>query len=112
MDIKEVIGIDVGKLENEARIHTSQKTYTFENNQSGFKKLEKWILKNMNCKAHQLMIAFEHTGLYSHPLSVFLTEHQYSYIMIPGLELKRSMGITRGKDDKIVSYPIFRAIQN
>ena len=101
MDIKEVIGIDVGKLENEARIHTSQKPYTFDNNQSGFKKLEKWMLKNINCQKHQLMIAFEHTGLYSHPLSVFLTEHGYSYIMIPGLELKRSMGITRGKDDKI-----------
>ena len=101
MDIKEVIGIDVGKLENEARIHTNQKTYAFENNPSGFKKLEKWMLSNMSCPKHQLMIAFEHTGLYSHPLSIFLTENQYSYVVIPGLELKRSMGITRGKDDKI-----------
>lgn len=101
MDVKEVIGIDVGKLENEARIHTSQKAYTFDNNQSGLKKLEKWMLKNINCPKHQLMIAFEHTGLYSHPLSVFLTEQEYSFIMIPGLELRRSLGISRGKDDKI-----------
>jgi len=101
MNIVEVIGIDVGKQENEARIHTNQKTYAFENNPTGFKKLEKWMLKNVNCQKQQLMIAFEHTGLYSHPLSTFLTENQYFYILIPGLELKRSMGITRGKDDNI-----------
>ncbi|OFZ10268.1 MAG: IS110 family transposase [Bacteroidetes bacterium RIFOXYB12_FULL_41_6] len=101
MNIIEVIGIDVGKLENDARIHTNQKNYSFENNPAGFKKLENWMLKNINCPKQQLLIAFEHTGLYSHPLSVYLTENQYSYIVIPGLELKRSMGITRGKDDKI-----------
>ena len=47
------------------------------------------------------MFAFEHTGLYSYPMSVYFSEKKYSYIVIPGLELKRSMGITRGKDDKI-----------
>jgi transposase len=101
MDIQEVIGIDVGKLSNEARIHSSQKILKFDNNVSGFKKLQQWIKSNIHCEKSQLMLAFEHTGLYSYGLSVFLTEHQYAYIIIPGLELKRSMGITRGKDDKI-----------
>ena len=43
----------------------------------------------------------EHTGLYSLPLSVFLSEKQCNFILLPGLEIKRSLGIQRGKDDKI-----------
>lgn len=101
MDIVEVIGIDISKSENEARLHSTQQTFKFDNSKSGFKKLEKWILNNVHCQKRQLMIAYEHTGLYSYPLSVYLTENHYNYIVIPGLELKRSMGITRGKDDKI-----------
>ena len=101
MDIKEVIGIDVGKKFNEARIHTNQQLIEFENNIKGFKALEKWVLNNVKCHKSQIMFAFEHTGLYSYPMSVYFTEKGYSYIIIPGLELKRSMGIARGKDDKI-----------
>ena len=37
MEIKEVIGIDVGKKLNEARIHTNQKLFEFENNIGGFR---------------------------------------------------------------------------
>ncbi len=101
MDINEVIGIDVSKNINEARIHTNQKLIEFENTIKGFKALKKWVLNNVECHKSQIMFAFEHTGLYSHPLSVYFTEKGYSYIIIPGLELKRSMGIARGKDDKI-----------
>jgi len=101
MDTKEVIGIDVGKLKNEARTHLGQNAFEFDNNPAGFRKMEKWVLTTTSCQKQQLIFAFEHTGLYSFPLSMFLTENQYLYIVIPGLELKRSMGITRGKDDKI-----------
>ena len=99
--VKEVIGIDVGKLTNEARIHTNQMNMEFDNTPAGYKKMVKWVLKNTGCAKQELLFAFEHTGLYSYPLSLFLTENNYFYIVIPGLELKRSMGITRGKNDKI-----------
>ena len=46
MDIKEVIGIDVGKQKNEALIHTKQKVLEFDNNAAGFRKMERWVLKN------------------------------------------------------------------
>jgi len=101
MEIKNVIGIDVGKLNNEARIHTNQKTLKFKNTQEGFVKLEKWVFKNTVFSKEQIIFAFEHTGLYSHPLSVYLSEKEYQFILIPGLELKRSLGIVRGKNDKI-----------
>ena len=49
----------------------------------------------------KILFAFEHTGIYSFPLSCFLTENNINYTIIPGLEIKRSLGIQRGKDDKI-----------
>jgi hypothetical protein len=35
VEIKETIGIDVGKLKNEVRIHRNQKTKEFENTDKG-----------------------------------------------------------------------------
>jgi len=100
-NINETIGIDVSKLTFDARVHTSQSIQEFDNTPSGYKKLVKWVLDNTKLRKEELLFAFEHTGLYSFPLSVYLSENDFNYIMIPGLELKRSMGITRGKDDKI-----------
>lgn len=101
MEVKEIIGIDVGKKLNQVCIHSTQKVFEFENNISGFKVFEKWVMKNVECQENEILFAFEHTGLYSYPISVYFLEKGYLYVVIPGLELKRSMGITRGKDDKI-----------
>ena len=100
-NIKETIGVDVSKLTIEVRIHTSQASQEFKNTLAGHKKLIKWVSKATGFEKGNLLYAFEHTGLYSFPLSSFLSENGFNYIMIPGLELKRSMGIARGKDDRI-----------
>ncbi len=47
----------------------------------------------------QVLLCFEHTEIYS--LSSYLKEHDITFTMVPGLEIKRSLGIKRGKDDKI-----------
>jgi len=101
MVIKDVIGIDVGKLKNEACIHNSQLKLQFDNTSKGYKELINWTNKNIKQNLSNILFAFEHTGLYSYSLSVFLTEQCMMFVVIPGLELKRSMGIVRGKDDKI-----------
>jgi len=108
MDVNEVVGIDVGKEENEGRIHSSQEVLTFKNNKKGFKQLVSWVFKNTMLDSQQILYAFEHTGLYSFPLALFLTENKYPFVLLPGLELKRSMGITRGKSDKIDAKRIAR----
>lgn len=43
---------------------------------------------------------FEHTGLYSHLLIKILACSGYFFHVAPGLDIKRSLGIVRGKDDK------------
>ena len=101
MEFKETIGIDVGKETIDACVHSSQNAQVFENTASGYKKLDKWVLKYIPCAKENILIAFEHTGLYSFPLSVYLTESAYKYIVIPGLEIRRSLGMSRGKDDQV-----------
>lgn len=48
----------------------------------------------------QLLFCFEHTGVYSMPLSLFLHAQGVDYWMVPAIEIKRSKGLCRGKTDK------------
>jgi transposase len=101
MNIKETIGIDISKATFDVRIHSNQKYESFENKLCEFKNLLKWVSKNSSFSTHETLFIFEHTGLYSYQISVFLTDQNIPFLIIPGLEIKRSLGIARGKDDKI-----------
>ncbi len=101
MKINETVGIDVSKLTIDVVIHTLKKHKCFRNNEVGFNEMVNWFENCISTPYSEVFIAFEHTGLYSIPLSVFLTKNKFNYALIPGLELKKSLGIVRGKDDKI-----------
>ena len=94
MKIKEVLGIDIGKLINDVRIHTSQIANQFENNPKGIRIMLKWLTQHSTYDKNKILIAFEHTGLYSFPLMTVLAE-----FILPGLEIRRSLGIQHGKND-------------
>jgi transposase len=101
MNFKEFIGIDISKLKFDVRIYSNQKSSEFANNLAGFKSLEAWAKKNANCDKDKILFALEHTGIYSLPISDFFTKQQLNFVLLPGLEIKRSIGIQRGKDDKV-----------
>jgi transposase len=101
MNILETVGIDVSKLVVDVRIHSNQYFSQFENSTKGFKKMYDWAVKNSKFSADVILFVFEHTGLYSHNLAVYLSEKEIAFTIVPGLEIKRSLGISRGKDDKI-----------
>nr|NQU91236.1 IS110 family transposase [Bacteroidota bacterium] len=101
MRFKEIIGIDVGKLNNELRIQSNQKPYGFKNTKTGCIGMGKWVLKNTSFKKQEILFVFEHTGIYTYPLSCYLQENGFPFVLVPGLAIKRSLGIARGKDDKI-----------
>jgi transposase len=100
-NFKEFIGIDISKLKFDVRIHSNQLASVFDNNTPGFTKMINWISKNSSCKKEEILFALEHTGLYSLPISIFLSENNYHFVLLPGLEIKRSLGIQRGKSDKV-----------
>jgi len=101
MKIKDTVGIDVSKLTLDVRIHSNQMFEVFENSNKGFKKMIQWTYRNSSFLRKEIFFVFEHTGLYSEELSVFLSKQKILFALVPGLEIKRSLGIARGKDDKI-----------
>lgn len=101
MKILDTIGIDMSKLTFDVRIHSSQAYAQFKNSKTDFKELLKWSFKNSAFSKENILFIFEHTGLYSHQLAVYLTQQKVPFALVPGLEIKRSLGIARGKDDKV-----------
>ncbi len=108
MEIFQTVGIDISKLTFDARIHTSKAYKSFKNENNGFKGMLKWVVQNNKFSMGNTLFVFEHTGLYSHLIAKFLSENSCNFTIVPGLEIKRSLGITRGKDDKLDSTKIAR----
>jgi transposase len=101
MKFTETIGIDVSKLTLDACIHGQQFLIQVPNTKKGYLKLLSWAKKSSGCSIENILFCFEHTGIYSFILARFMTEMKLNYILVPGLEIKRSLGIQRGKNDQI-----------
>lgn len=56
-------------------------------------------MKTKKVDLSQTFFCFENTGVYSVPLSLFLSQQEYDYSEVAALEIKKSKGITRGKND-------------
>ncbi|HET8685716.1 MAG TPA: IS110 family transposase [Methanosarcina sp.] len=99
------IGIDVSKDTLDAAMHSLESAVKFEekrfeNNVSGYQAMLSWIKK----KKHSLdecVFCMEHTGVYSLNPAVYLCEQELFVSVVPALEIKRSIGVTRGKNDKV-----------
>lgn len=100
MNFKVFIGIDVSKSDFHVFIHQQGVSAKFSNHQNGFEKMIAWVTGQVGNNKRQTVFAFEHTGLYSLNLSLFLDANGYLFTMLAGLELKRSQGMRRGKSDK------------
>lgn len=101
MKIKQTIGINISKLTFDVRIYSNQCYQAFENNLKGFKALIKWTEKNNPISKEYTLFILEHTGIYSEDISTFFDVNNFYFELIPGLEIKKSLGISRGKDDKV-----------
>lgn len=68
------------------------------NDKSGFKLMRKWF-KECGIKSKELVIGLENTGIYSFDLCLSLESLGIDYCSSPPpLHLKRSFGVTRGKE--------------
>ena len=106
MTFKTYVGIDVSKLTLDVFIREKQIHRQFRNDANSFISMMQWLEKQTMQSMNSTLICFEHTGLYSLPLAIFLEERQIAFSMIPALEIKRSLGVTRGKNDHIDSKRI------
>ncbi|WP_373056377.1 IS110 family transposase [Zunongwangia sp. H14] len=100
MKIKEVIGIDASKLVLDCCIHMKELQLTFSNDPDGIDQMVEWVMNSTKLFKDDILFVFEHTGLYTNQLSAVLSRKECIFYIASGLEVKRSLGILRGKDDK------------
>ena len=105
MNFSFFVGIDVSKLSLDVSFyHSEEKTHeshSFSNEKEGFSKLLTWLKRKDSPSLKKTLVCMEHTGIYSLPLCVFLQDKKLPYSLQPALQIKRSMGIRRGKNDKV-----------
>jgi transposase len=102
----ETLGVDVSKETLDAYLHIAESHQQFDNNLEGFKAMISWARKTGSVRLSELLICFEHTGIYGMQLAAYLEKRKLFYCMVPALEIKRSLGMVRGKDDKVDSRRI------
>jgi len=100
MKFRHFLGIDVSKRVLDVVCRTNGQHLQITNRPEGFEQLCIWLQQN-NLAADQCMFIFEHTGLYSKPFEQFCNQQQWHYCAVPGLAIKRSLGIARGKSDRV-----------
>jgi transposase len=100
------IGIDISRDSFDVHNYKLGTHKEYPNSEPGFKQLLSQARKDHGKDLKGIIICLEHTGLYSLPISVFLTQKKVSFSMVPGLEIKKSLGMVRGKNDKIDAYQI------
>lgn len=100
------VGIDVSKSTLDVFVRNTGFHFIVSNNPNGFSGLLETICKVSECNPGEIVFCFENTGKYSKMLSVFLHSQDLSFYSEPALAIKRSMGIARGKNDKVDSKRI------
>lgn len=95
-----IIGIDVSKDTLDVHFYETGFCFTVLNNFKGFAKFTEKIMQS-KCAKNDILVCFENTGKYSKQLSVYLAEQDIPFAMVPALAIKKSMGLVRGKNDKI-----------
>lgn len=105
MEKKWFIGIDVSKDTLDVAMHNldAREKFTekkFDNDLRGYGFLISWI-KKKNIPLEECLFCLEHTGVYSIALVGYLNEQNLFVSVEPALQIKRSIGMTRGKNDKV-----------
>lgn len=100
-----ILGVDVSKRTLDICCAERLQHIQIENSSKGFCVLKKW------CKSHEInlnesLVILEYTGGYEYRFLQFCTALQIDFCRISGLEIRRSMGMTRGKNDKVDSFRI------
>lgn len=94
------IGVDVSKNTLDLYCSVGRSHITIENGKQGFKTFLKWC-KGLHIDLSKALVTMEHTGGYEHKFVYFCTQRNIDFVRLPGLEIKRSLGITRGKNDRV-----------
>ena len=104
MNFTHYLGIDISKKTLDAALIVKEGQILGQtrvaNDNAGFKALLSWIRKQ-KVKPSAVLVCAEHTGIYGYELQVWLDEKKINFSFVPALEIKKSLGIRRGKNDAV-----------
>ena len=105
------IGIDISKKTLDVVIYDQEKRrakkhFIITNDKKGFKKMLK-ALKKEGVKINEAFVCLEYCGIYGLEIGFFL-QGKVDFCFMSPLHIKRSLGLTRGKSDKLDAYKISR----
>ena len=106
MEKRHYIGVDISKKTIDVAIYEKQKATknasheTFSNCPDGFKEMKKW-LRGKGVSLSKSLFCMEATGSYTYELCLYLEDRDIAYSVQSPLHLKRSFGLTHGKNDKV-----------
>lgn len=112
MKFKWFVGIDVSKKTLDVTLFFKGNAddsvhKQMSNDEKGYRAIINWLRKQ-SVETNEVLFCMEHTGVYSYELAVYFEQMHIVYCMVSPLHIKRSMGLVRGKNDKVDSYQISR----
>jgi transposase len=107
MKLLQYLGADLSKDSIDLFCHGLKSHVKIKNSTAGFKELLVWLaLQKLNPSS--VFLVMEHTGLYSFHFENFLHKQQIKFAKVSALAIKRSLGVIRGKNDKLDAERIAR----
>ena len=98
------LGVDIAKKTFDASLTTDAKAFDpsqCENNAKSIEVFFRELKKKFSLSYSQLIVCMEHTGIYCLPLLNFLVENNIKVCLESAIQIKRSQGLVRGKNDKV-----------
>jgi transposase len=103
MKISSILGIDVSKKTLNCYLHVQQQGLAAVSNDiKGFKCIYRWLLKVLK-NTNELLVVMEYTGIYTYGIERYLEQQNIKFVKRPALDIKRSIGMVRGKSDRVDS---------
>ena len=95
-----IIGVDVSKSSLDIYVKPTVHVFRIDNRLQGF---NQWLreLRKICTAEVKMLVVMEHTGQYSYRFESFLRANSLDYCKIAALQIKRSLGMIRGKTDKV-----------
>lgn len=95
-----ILGVDVSKSTLDVFFKPAEWSLKVSNDLKGFKQVFKQLKPWLGSGSKPFVI-MEHTGHYSRRFELFLRKAAIPYAKISALQIKRSLGVIRGKNDQI-----------
>lgn len=104
MQFSHFVGIDISKETLDAALYPACDRKAdflhFANSAKGLAEMMSW-LKHRGVKPSELLICAEHTGIYTNTLIAFAHKKGIALSLNSPLDIKRSIGLARGKNDTV-----------